>query len=353
MKSKLMLTVTLIFIVSLLSGCFGGGEVVDDTEKKKFDSENALSREEKEKLDKSYDKIMGSNNEDIKAADYMVKQVFGEDLEKDYYYGGILNMDIDTIFQQQLKYFEVHREYMIYLEKTGASKEDLILYNRKFNYYLETFKGRQFDGKDHVKRTLEKIYYQYNVLEIETILKGESVTELVKTRRSEEAKNGMWDWLRDEENANFDGNILVFTKVIFDLLEPSDKDIVTKYLGYIKEVDELISTDLKNAKVEVIISNLNSILEKVEKERLNKDVEWMKAKVSDYIIFEINRMNVLLKGNEFKLAQDEFFIDIYRQETLVTINLLEDELAKQEEKRKALKEKKEKEKEKEKVKEKE
>lgn len=340
MIKKTLLIGSFLSVSLLLSGCFGGGgEVIEEEET--FNEESALTREEKEELDKKYEELLDKASLDIEASDYVINQIMLKDLGKDFYYDGILTMEVDTIYQQQLKYFEVHREYMSYLEKNGATKAELVYNNRKFNTYLETFKGRQIDGKDHLKRAIERYFYKYNVLELETIVEGKSIKDLVSELRTEESDNGMWDWFRAEEQANFKGNILDFTNVTFYLLEPSDNDVIKEYFAKVKEVQGIVSEAYNNPKAPNAIAQLKSILEDVKDERLNEEVEWVRTKVHNYIVNEINKLELYYNKDKFGLAYEEFFVDINIQEVIVSLNLFEENLEAQSDRRKEAKEAKE------------
>lgn len=343
MNTKLLketIGLTILGSTILLGGCMGNSNTTDSENVQYFSDTNTLTQEEKSKLDKEYNSILKKDAEAIKAAEYTVNNVMLKDLDKEFFYGGILSMNTDTIYQQQLKYFEVHREYMRYLENHGANKETLLLRNRMFKNYIDTFQGRSIDGKPHVKRTLIKLFNRYNVLELAAIEKNEkgSITKLLEKERKHEKKVKMWEWFQKPKNANYHGDILVYTNVKFDLLEPSDQESTEKLVEYLEKEAE-IRSNFKSTSMKSSISELKSLIKKIDELRFNDDAKWIKQRGLNLVAYDIKYLTTLKTGTKFDVADLDFLTEVNREEDLVSIVSFKDGLKQQSEKRKALKEK--------------
>ena len=173
----------------MLCGCFGDGEEVIEKEKEVvFSKDNVLSRDDKTKLDTYAEKIEKMNDDDILAADFVINTIMIKDLDNKYFYDAILNVEARDFLLEQLKYYELHREYMIYLEKNNANKNDLLLQNRLFSTYLGTLEGRIVNGdvENEVKLVIERLFYKYNINELEVILYDEPINDYISDVRKNE-----------------------------------------------------------------------------------------------------------------------------------------------------------------------
>lgn len=337
-----------IFFISgslLLSGCFGGnGEEVPEKEKEAiFNKDNVLSRDEKTKLDNYVEKIEKMNNDDILAADFVIDTIMMKDLDNKYFYDSILNVETREFLLEQIKYYELHREYMIYLEKNNASKSDLLLQNRLFNTYLGTFEGRFVNGdeENEIKLVIERLFYKYNINELEVIMENESLIDYINDVRKEEEKTKTWVWFGKKLKFDGEKSIKYITNLTFDLLEPSDRDVVVRLDEIVKDVTKIkadIDFSTSPAKIEEIKNKILNYGEELNDIRINKEYMWLKNTIVKYLINVNNNILKIESGDKFGFAYSEFLVNIEMKEQIVISNYFDSELALQDEKRKALKE---------------
>lgn len=325
----------------LLAGCFGGEkEVVDDGDKVLiYNKDNAISRENKAEYDAYLKDLEENKPENIKSADYIVDTIVIKDLDNKYFYDEIFGLEVDKFLINQLKYYEVHREYMLYLERNGATQDDLLLQNRMFNSFLKTFEGRHVDKLKEVKGTMYKTFLEYNIKELQTILDNKSIKDLVKERRSVEEERKMWDYYKKE--LGFKKDILEETHIVFDLLKPSDKDVVERLNTIFKDVKNVVKDvdfSTKEAEIESKLEKLIAYGKELNEMRMNDEVMWIKNTVVNYLTYDVDQLNLIKNKDKYNYAYNEFLVNIDRKEQIVITELFDEGLSTQDEKRKAQKE---------------
>lgn len=339
-RSKTLYLLPVILGTTLvMSGCFGGS-TAEQKKEIAFSDTNVYTQKEHTDLTKKEKSLLNQAAEQIKAADFTIQNVFLKDLDRNFYYEGILSMDTDAVYQQQLKYFEVHRKFMLILEEKNADKETLLLQNRVFYQFLETYRGRSIEGKAHIKRAQLRIFERYNILELDAILNGKSgdLAKLYKEEVKREDKVKMWEWFKKEKNANFKEDILVHTKITFDLLEPSDQDSTIELNNLLKQIDNL--TNYPKTKKESL-SNMEKIKKsskKINELRFTKEAEWIKTLGLNLASYKYELYEEKVSRDELGAADSRFFFEAGYQDSTVFFSMLDGELAKQTEKRKAKKE---------------
>ena len=339
-RNKRFLIVPILLSSSLiLTGCFSSDTSTEE-KKQSFSDTSVYTQKEHKTLVKQEKELLVQAAESIKAADFTIQNVYLKDLDRNFYYEGILSMDTDAVYQQQLKYFEVHRKFMILLEKKGVSKDTLLLQNRVFYQYLETYRGRSIEGKGHIKRAQLRVFERYNILELDAILNGKpgAIETLYKKELAHEKEIKMWEWFKKPKNANFKEDILVHTKITFDLLEPSDQDSTTLLNTYLKEIEKLPDYPKTSAESKRYMLKVKNLSEKISELRYTKEYEWLKTLGLNLASYKYELYEEKIKNGELGAADSRFFFEAGYQDSLVSFSMLDGELAKQSEKRKDKKE---------------